>query len=227
MQPSSRLSSVDTLLGMATDLWPIIHRLSHLLDARKELHAAEVSVNTSKATVLRTELESTSKAIEIALKEWAPKVPEVSSDQSSPAQDPVEDARIQSILNNAEAYRQAAFVYLYRYIMCCPRTSIKVQSHTKLTLQSCIRVVEWAGPMSALLWPLFVASCEAVSEDDRATARQAFGGIEGRQGMVNISRAWEVVEEVWRRVDLAMLGEEDLVDWREVAGERGVSIVFG
>lgn len=53
-----------------------------------------------------------------------------------------------------------------------------MQQHSKLALQACERVVDWAGPMSALLWPLFVSSCEAVEFGDREMARRAFGGTE-------------------------------------------------
>jgi len=85
-----------------------------------------------------------------------------------------------------------------------------------------VAVVEWAGPTSALLWPLFVAACEAVEEEDRGLARKAFAGVERRQGMVNIARAWEVAEEVWRR------GEDGKeYDWREICEEKGLTIVFG
>jgi len=167
---------------MATDLWPIIHRLSHLLEAKRELQAAEASANISKATVLRTELETTTHAIELALTNWAPSIASI---PSSPPQgeselnlDQASDARLQSILNNAEAYRQAAFVYLYKDIENFPRRSNKVQHHTKLTLQAYQRVVDWAGPMSALLWPLFVSSCESVEFEDREMSRRAFGGTE-------------------------------------------------
>jgi len=79
--------------------------------------------------------------------------------------------------------------------------------------------------MSALLWPLFVAAVEA-SGEDRELAREAFGGTERRQGMNNIGRAWEVVGEVWRRVDACEEGEKE-VDWREICVERGICIVFG
>jgi hypothetical protein len=132
------------------------------------------------------------------------------------------DARIQSILNNAEAYRQAAFVFLYRDIRLLPRTHPIVQTHTTLALSACALVVEWAGPMSALLWPLFVSSVEAISEEDREKATRSFRETERRQGMRNISRAWEIVEEVWRRGD-----DGEMVDWRSVCGERGVGLVFG
>lgn len=55
--------------------------------------------------------------------------------------------------------------------------------------------------MGALLWPLFVAACEAVSDKDRELAKQAFEKVRKRQGMRNIERAWEIVREVWRRAD--------------------------
>lgn len=77
--------------------------------------------------------------------------------------------------------------------------------------------------MSALLWPLFVASCEAMTEEDRKLSMTGFCGTERRQGMRNIRRAWEVVQEVWTRAD----GGEVDVDWRSMCEQRGFSIVFG
>lgn len=78
--------------------------------------------------------------------------------------------------------------------------------------------------MAALLWPLFVAACEATTKEDRVLALEAFGGTERRQGMNNIMRAWEVVQEVWRRADLNEDGE---VNWRDICEESGFDIVFG
>lgn len=105
-----------------------------------------------------------------------------------------------------------------------------MQKHTHLSLVSCSSVVNLAeqcgdGPMSALLWPLFVASCEAVEKEDRQLALEAFGGTEKRQGMNNIARAWEVVREVWERSD--SMGMDGAVDWRAICAERDFSIVFG
>ncbi|KAE8443160.1 hypothetical protein EG329_002329 [Mollisiaceae sp. DMI_Dod_QoI] len=222
---SSPLNAVDTLLGFSTDLWPIIHRLSHLLSHRESLEAAIASGETSKATVLRTELESTSQAIELALKNWKPTCAPETSDEGTLKLP--QSTRIQSILNNAEAYRHSALVYLYRTVRSHPRCHSQVQKHAHLSLEACSNVVNLAekcqdGPMSALLWPLFVAACEATSDEDRELALNAFCGTERRQGMNNIMRAWEVVQEVWRRADL---GEE--VNWRDICTERGFSIVFG
>jgi hypothetical protein len=231
--PESPLSSVDTLLGLSTDLWPIIHRLSHLLSFKISIEAAIAAGETSKATVLRTELENTSQAIELTLTTWKPTIMSSSADDEKPSQDAateseIEDVRIQGILNNAEAYRNSAFVYLYRTIHSHPRNHPLVQKHTHLSLLACSNVVNSAeschnGPMSALLWPLFVASCEAITEEDRELALSSFGGTEHRQGMHNIMRTWEVVQEVWLRADL---GEEE-VNWRDICAERGFNIVFG
>lgn len=227
------MNSVDTLLGLVTDLWPIIHRLSHLLSFKNELEEALIAGETTKATVLRTELESTSQTIEDALTDWKPTV---SSNPSSPDHDSesqdqkvnTSDARIQSILNNAEAYRNSAFVYLYHTIHSHPRTHPLVQKHAHLSLIACLNVVTNAeqcfdGPMSALLWPMFVAACVAVTEEDRELALNAFGGTERRQKMNNIMRAWEVVREVWRRAGEGEVG----VDWMDVSREKGYNIVFG
>ncbi|KAL3424527.1 fungal zn binuclear cluster domain containing protein [Phlyctema vagabunda] len=217
------LSAVDTLLGLSTDLWPIIHRLSHLLSFKTSLESAIACGELSKATVLRTELESTSQAIENALTNWKPAIVTRSDeDEKTLEKDPIEEARILSILANAEAYRQSAFVYLYRTINSHPSSHPLVQKHTHLSLVACSNVVVHAGPMSALLWPLFVAACEATSEEDRDLAKQAFTGTERRQGMNNISRAWEVVGEVWKGADDGME-----VDWRRVCEDKGLCIVFG
>ncbi|KAK1596715.1 fungal-specific transcription factor domain-containing protein [Colletotrichum navitas] len=247
---SSSLGSVDTLLGFSTTLWPIIHRLSNLLSLKTELQAAIADGQTTKVAVLRSEFETTSEAIEHALKVWQPSFPpgfspdtmdDVTTDESEVA---TERARLQSILNNALAYRHSAFVYLYRSIYGYPRRHHLVQHHTHAALSHCAATVKHAGSMAALLWPLFVAACEAISPGDRELAQQAFVAVERRQGMTNIQRAWTIAQEVWRRADMIddhttddggavtmstpsqQLGKgADL--WRRVSEDMGVTIVFG
>jgi Fungal specific transcription factor domain len=232
---------------MATTLWPIIHRLSNLLPLREELENAIAAHQSSKVAVLRTEFDTTSQAIEAALKQWQPSLPPsfspeerggdvINRDQAD------ERARLQSIMNNALAYRHSAFVYLYRSIYGCSRRHAIVQRHAHVSLTHCVATVAHAGPMGALLWPLFVAACEAVSLGDRDLARQAFVAIDRRQGMTNIERAWLIVQEVWKRADLmeqmtgsAGSNDKDLAPpsrkrtdlWRGVSRDMGVTIVFG
>ncbi|CAM1510577.1 Fc.00g009120.m01.CDS01 [Cosmosporella sp. VM-42] len=239
---SSPLGSVDTLLGMATSLWPIIHRLSNLLILKDQLDAAISNGELSKVAVLRTEFEITASAIETALKEWQPILPPDSALTQNPedlsADQFAERSRLQSILNNALAYRHSAFVYLYRTIYSYPRNHPLVQRHAHVSLTHCVGTVRNAGPMGALLWPLFIAACEAMSLADRDSARHAFVALDRRQGMMNIERAWTIAQEVWKRADKAdLMQQEEQVTklgfrrggdlWRRVSEDMGVTIVFG
>ncbi|KAJ4134834.1 hypothetical protein NW768_004443 [Fusarium equiseti] len=239
---TSPLNSVDTLLGMATSLWPIIHRLSNLLALKDQLDVAVANEEVSKVAVLRTEFETSATAIEAALEDWHPVLPENSilnqnPEELSPEQS-TERSRLQSILSNALSYRHSAFVYLYRTIYSYPRRHPLVQRHAHISLTHCVGTVSNTGPMSALLWPLFVAACEATTLADRDLARQTFIAINRRQGMTNIDRAWTIVQEVWRRADKAdmlqqqeeamMMGVRSGGDlWRRVSADMGVTIVFG
>ncbi|KAI0401529.1 hypothetical protein F4802DRAFT_618859 [Xylaria palmicola] len=236
--PASPLTNVDTLLGMATTLWPIMHRLSNLLSTKKELEDAQRMSQASKVAVLRTEFEATSQAIESALTQWKPCLPpnitmrddDVLVLKGVEAEEIPETARLQSILHNALAYRHSAFVYLYRTIYGFSPKHELVQRHSHAALHHCVETTAARGPMSALLWPLFAAACEAIAPADRALAKKAFGEIEQRQGMTNIQEAWGIIQEVWRRLDsrdddFASGTNPDL--WRNVCAEMGVTIVFG
>ncbi|OTA96637.1 hypothetical protein M434DRAFT_19475 [Hypoxylon sp. CO27-5] len=232
---ASPLSNVDTLLGMATTLWPIMHRLSNLLSLKNDIERATQENQTSKSAVLRMEFETTSQAIETALSQWEPCLPPDIIVQDGVLRGINEDEipeqqRLQSILHNALAYRHSAFVYLYRTIYGYPARREVVQKHAHTALIHCVETVSHGGPMGALLWPLFVAACEAVSAEDRALSQRAFDGINLRQGMTNIGQAWNIVQEVWKRLDSMSDDSPEAQDtdlWRKVSAEMGVNIVFG
>lgn len=253
------MASVDTLFGLLADLWPIIHRLASLAEVKRKLEKGGEKVaiksnnnnnnNTSssqeKVNNMRTDFETKTSSIELALLQWIPKIPA----SVITIENQADESRLQSILNNAEAHKQAGFVYLYRTLLhqTNPRPSRKVQTHVKQALQACLRVVIFSGPMAALVWPLFTAGCEAAEDVDRNVARTVFRHLETRQGMNNIVTAWEVCEEVWRRTDDAaataataattaaaavagggggVVGQAE-IDWRHVSEDMGREVIFG
>lgn len=214
------MASVDTLFGLLADLWPIIHRLASLREVKRSVAKEEGSQpGKEKTKKMRTDFETQTSSIELALLQWIPKIPA----SVVTIENHAEDSRLQSILNNAEAHKQASFVYLYRTILALPRPSPKVQTHVKQCLQACLRVVIFSGPMAALVWPLFTAGCEAAEDVDRNVARTVFRHLETRQGMNNIVTSWEVCEEVWRRTDA---GHAE-INWRDVAEDMGREVIFG
>lgn len=216
------MASVDTLFGLLADLWPIIHRLASLTEVKRSVAKEEGSQpppGKEKKTKMRTDFETHTSSVELALLQWIPKIPA----SVVTIENHADDSRLQSILNNAEAHKQAGFVYLYRTILALPRPSSKVQTHVKQCLQACLRVVIFSGPMAALVWPLFTAGCEAAEDVDRNVARTVFRHLETRQGMNNIVTTWEVCEEVWRRTDV---GHAEL-NWRDVAEDMGREVIFG
>ena len=220
LNDQSPLTAVDTLFGLVADLWPIIHRLASLVDVKRNLEKEELaSPGNERASTMRTDFDTNTASIELALHQWIPKIPTSVVTIETPA----DDSRLQSVLNNAEAYRQSSFVFLYRAVLGHQRSSTKVQTSAKQALQACLRVVIFSGPMAALVWPLFTAACEAVQDSDRNVARNVFRHLETRQGMNNIITAWEVCEEIWKRGDV---GQTE-VDWRDVAREMGKEVIFG
>ncbi|KAI9675703.1 MAG: hypothetical protein M1817_001070 [Caeruleum heppii] len=215
----SAMSAVDVQFGLVADLWPIIHRLAHLAEHKQEIDRQQHGQSPNRFDALQQDLDGQASTMELALHQWTPKL---ATSLVSP-DNPAEDSRLHSILSNAEAYKQSAFVSLFRSVHGYPRKAPKVQHHAKQALQACLRVIIFAGPMSMLLWPLFNAACEAVEEVDRNVARTVIRHLENRQGMQNIVNAWEVMEEVWRRQEE---GDVD-IDWRRVCDEMGRNVILG
>lgn len=236
--PSS--ASVDALLGLATSLWPVIHRLSTLLALKNEVDEAVNHGDISGTAEIRAKFDQECAAVESSLEEWQPMLPvDCNSQTGLEGPGPNSGAKMkqfQSIFNTALAYRHSALVYLYRTIYDCPRDHPMVQRHASISLVHCEATVRHEGPMGALLWPLFVASCEAVEPADRDLASEAFRGIGQRQRMANIDKAWEVLQEVWNRADCADAFDSDATIisgqrkkdlWRRVSEDMGMTIVFG
>lgn len=221
----SNIPTIDKLLGMTTQLWPVMYSLARLDKMRKEANAVEVAGFYAAACALRAEMKIKGESVEQALKDWRPlkrNGTTISSLQFCTENGAEVENHRQSIVCNAEAYRQAALVHLYRRVNSQARCSSTVQYHTKATLAACLRVIMYEGPMSTLLWPLFIGACEARKDMDRQIAKMIFQELMGRQGFLNIKQAWEIVKEVWRRSE----AKAEEVRWEDVCHDRDMTIVF-
>lgn len=219
------LENLDALLGLAS-LWPILRRLSGLRSIKEQLHIATTEGRLSEITALRTELESNATTIQADIESWRPVPP-----QFSPVV--ARDPQLRGILRNSLAYKQCALVYLHRSIYEYPQALVQTYVHQALLY--CAEVAQGSGPLGAMLWPLFVAGCEAASPEDRDLTEKTFRKLKQAQGMMNIERAWLIVQKVWCRMDEqtadsekpnAVLPNEGEL-WRTVMLDLGYTIILG
>nr|XP_036578860.1 fungal zn binuclear cluster domain containing protein [Colletotrichum truncatum]KAF6786243.1 fungal zn binuclear cluster domain containing protein [Colletotrichum truncatum] len=236
--PAITFSGIDPVLGMADDLWPTLHRLGELATMKRELQAAMATGQTSKFAVLRTEYQTTYKAIERALESWSPTLPPGFNLVNRIVDGPedaseAELANVRWITSTALAYRQSALVYLYSTISEYPSSHNLVQKHTQAALWHCAASVSHGGTGLTLLWPLFFSACHAVCSRDRGLVRQAFTAFGGKKGTVNTEKPWAVIQDVWRRMDMRAYGKEQVGSeacpdlWKQVAATMRTGIVFG
>ncbi|TIC95415.1 hypothetical protein CH35J_008928 [Colletotrichum higginsianum] len=236
--PPIVFSGIDPVFGMADDLWPTLHRLGELITMKCELQAAMATGQASKFAVLRTEYQTTFKAIERALESWGPILPPGFSLVNRIVDGPedaseAELANIRWITSTALAYRQSALVYLYSTISEYPSSHSLVQKHAQAALWHCAAAVSHGGTGQSMLWPLFFSACHAICSRDRGLVRQAFTSLGGKKGAVDTEKPWAVVMDVWRRMDMRAYGKEQVGAeacpdlWKQVAASMKFGLVFG
>lgn len=101
----------------------------------------------------------------------------------------------------AEAYRHAAFIYLYRtWLGVGAPNPISVEH-----IQSClayISLVDVTSPLtSSHVWPLFTAGCEVIDAGQRQFVRERFQGMYASKLFPSWNRVMRDIEEVWEAKD--------------------------
>ncbi|KEY71163.1 hypothetical protein S7711_02277 [Stachybotrys chartarum IBT 7711] len=228
---------LDPLLGMAADLWPILYRLSGMLPLKRDLDDAITGRQPARTSVLRAEMNASSRAIEAALHRWMPPPLLLLPDQDPADALAQQSPRVQASVHHALAYRHSALVYLHRAIHGYPQRHRLVQTNTHSALMHCTAALATSSavdasctPTSGLLWPLFTAACEAIDEEDRDMASQVFDAMRRRQRMINIDHAWYVMARVWSRVDenltRGVRAEDTLTVWRDAEAALGLKVIL-
>lgn len=112
----------------------------------------------------------------------------------------------------AEAYRHAAFIYLYRTWLGIGAPNPISMDHVQHCLDY-IQNVDIGSPLtSAHVWPLFTAGCEATDVTQRQSVRHRFAQMYATRSFPSLRRVMLDIEDVWAAKDAEnqMAGQEGM-----------------
>jgi hypothetical protein len=120
-------------------------------------------------------------------------------------------------ISTAELYRLGALLYLHRSILHTPLGSSKMQELVKTALQ----ILEEIGICTSP-WPLFLISCEVVSDVQRIQVLSILEAMQQRRRIGNYEMIRGVIETVWKQSDLAECSQERKrrIDWKSIVDVR-------
>ncbi|KAK9446486.1 fungal-specific transcription factor domain-containing protein [Limtongia smithiae] len=199
---------VDPLMGCAQTLFPIIGKVATLV--RRVRLSGRDDIYVAGAIALRKELEN-----------WTPSVTATSLLSEDSAFDR------ESCVATAESYKCATLLYLFQCVPSLAMYGAPKFSDSSLlptlepvtggddspaltpTQQISARLLQLLAsiPTSSRtcivhIFPLLSIACEVDSPSLRAIARQRWMDLSRLLQMGNVDRAFDVVQEVWRRKDL-------------------------
>lgn len=173
-------SKLDPLMGYSATLFPSMRRVADLIN---RVRARKISRNSpaiiSHALELRREIE-----------QWTPPIDQEAIDDLSQT---MTDA-----IQTAEAYRWATLLILYQAVPELPNLT----SYGELAQK--ILVYLATIPLSSTtiivhMFPLMIAGCDAVEEEDRDFVRERWHAMSKRMVSISVDRCLKITEEVWKR----------------------------
>ncbi|KAK5265118.1 hypothetical protein LTR96_009485 [Exophiala xenobiotica] len=194
------ITHADRFMGYTTTLMPLLSRLSGLaadvrtyglemLDSDNTIeltfprHASNQGDLLDRASDLLDELHS-----------WHPTVDPTLSFQAS-----------RKFFMHAHCSRQAALLYLHR-LFNPPSSSVEAdQTALGMAYEVMAHTTNHAEDMKMSLWPVFVASCEMQSEEDRLSATEILNPIcSGRKTITALRTRNFVAHRVWAARDAGL-----------------------
>lgn len=123
-------------------------------------------------------------------------------------------------------YRQMMWIYLYRTVYPPQKTSWKLDYRITNAVNDGLALLSSFGPhdpsQTLLLAPAFVIGCACFEVDQRQPIREAIGRVKHYMEYKNTDTALEVLEEVWRLMDLK---DERSWDWQGIAAGMGMDFL--
>ncbi|KAH7413948.1 fungal-specific transcription factor domain-containing protein [Phaeosphaeria sp. MPI-PUGE-AT-0046c] len=120
--------------------------------------------------------------------------------------------QVLDIKHTAEAYRHAAFIYLYRTWLGIGAPNPISMDHVQKCLEY-IQKLDVGSPLtSAHVWPLFTAGCEATDVIQRQFVRERFAQMYATKNFPSLQRVMRDIEEVWiaKEAENRMAGQEGM-----------------
>ena len=204
--PSFSLQNeIDSLLGCAAELFPLIARMSRVS-------------NRLSGKVIDTEhLEWIEEGIQVRneLRDWRP--PDTSILQES--QDI--HCSLDDIVRTAEVYRLSSLLHLYRGFPALGNKQYDVLADQ--ILEFLLLIPADSRSLCVHIWPLMAAGCEIREPSKRERVLERFEVIRESLRVANVDQAINLLGEVWHRRDL---GDQD-AGWPILASERGWNMFLG
>jgi hypothetical protein len=171
---------LNPLMGYSTTFFPIMRRVADLIN---KVRARETPRNSpaiiSQALELRRAIEQWTLPIDL----------ETIDDPSQTMTDAIQ---------TAEAYRWSSLLMLYQAVPELPNLT----SYGELAQKILVYLATIPLTSSTIIvhaFPLMVAGCDAVEEEDRQFVRERWAAMSARKAPSLISQCLKVTEEIWKR----------------------------
>jgi hypothetical protein len=106
----------------------------------------------------------------------------------------------------AEAFRHAAFIYLYRVWLDMGSPNPTTLKHVRECLTYIEHVPVDSPLASSHVWPLFTAGCEAINATQRQFVRERFRAMYESRKFPSLKRVLRDIEDVWAVKDAEQMG---------------------
>ncbi|KAL9081086.1 MAG: hypothetical protein Q9157_000290 [Trypethelium eluteriae] len=178
---SPSYSSLDTLMGCASSLFPIIGHTANLVR-----RVCRTTVNNAPIIAAASELKT-------QLQLWEPLPASVYTVPEDP------QTSIEDCLRTAQAYRWATLLHLFQAVPEIATRSCEQLAHQTLNLLATVPLASRA--VIVQIYPLLAAGCEMVDQEMREWVKDRWQNMGKKMGIGVIEASQNVVEEVWRRRD--------------------------
>ncbi|KAI9709918.1 MAG: hypothetical protein M1820_002996 [Bogoriella megaspora] len=194
---------IDTLMGCAASLFPIIGRTAGLI-------SRVYRATTNNAPIIATAAE-----LKAQLENWTP-FPAATISAPEDNSTSVDDC-----IKTAEAYRWATLLHLFQGVPEVANRSSHEIATTALNLLATVPLTSRAVIIQ--IFPLLAAGCEMADLEMRRWVKERWERMAEKMGIGVIDASQSVLEEVWRRRDQY----ENRNAVPEVKPNRGVSQSHG